>query len=48
MFMRQVKKNKNAWSEDYISGLFLGHPRLLVGARIFATIVYDTTGENTP
>jgi phosphatidylglycerol:prolipoprotein diacylglycerol transferase len=46
LFMRQVKENKPAWSEDDVSGLFfwaiLG---LLVGARIFATIVYDTTGE---
>ena len=46
LFMRQAKDRKPAWSEDDISGLFfwaiLG---LLVGARVFATIVYDTTGE---
>lgn len=45
LFMRQVKERKPAWSEDDISGLFfwaiLG---LLLGARIFATIVYDTSG----
>ncbi len=45
LFIRQVKERKLAWSEDLISGLFfwciLG---LLLGARIFATIVYDTSG----
>ena len=45
LFTRQVKEQKPSWSEDDISGLFfwaiLG---LLVGARVFATIVYDTSG----
>ena len=45
LFMAQVKERKLAWSEDDVSGLFfwtiLG---LLVGARVFATIVYDTSG----
>ncbi len=45
LFMRQVKERRLRWSEDDISGLFfwaiLG---LLIGARIFATIVYDTSG----
>ncbi|MFA6508383.1 MAG: prolipoprotein diacylglyceryl transferase, partial [Treponemataceae bacterium] len=45
VFMIQVKERKPAWTEDDVSGLFfwaiLG---LLVGARVFATIVYDTSG----
>jgi len=45
LFMRQVRERKLGWSEDHISGLFfwaiLG---LLIGARVFATIVYDTSG----
>lgn len=45
LFMRQVRERKLSWTEDNISGLFfwaiLG---LLLGARIFATIVYDTSG----
>jgi len=45
LFMAQVKERRLRWSEDHVSGLFfwaiLG---LLVGARVFATVVYDTTG----
>ncbi len=45
MFKLQVKRRKLDWDEDLISGLFfsaiLG---LLLGARIFAVFVYDTSG----
>ena len=45
LFMRQVKGRSLKLDEDTLSGLFfwtiLG---LLIGARVFATIVYDTSG----
>jgi len=45
LFVRQTKEQKLSWSEDEITGFFfwviLG---LLIGARIFATLVYDTSG----
>lgn len=45
LFMRQVRERRLSWTEDDVSGLFfwtiLG---LLIGARVFATIVYDTSG----
>jgi phosphatidylglycerol:prolipoprotein diacylglycerol transferase len=45
LFTRQARTRKLDWSEDDISGLFFwGILGLLVGARIFATIVYDTSG----
>ena len=45
LFTRQVKERKLAWSEDTISALFFwGILGLLLGARILATIVYDTSG----
>jgi phosphatidylglycerol:prolipoprotein diacylglycerol transferase len=45
LFTRQVKERKLDWSEDTISALFFwGILGLLLGARIFATIVYDTSG----
>lgn len=45
LFNRQVKERELGWSEDLVSGLFFwGILGLIVGARVFATIVYDTSG----
>lgn len=45
LFTRQVKERKLPWTEDQISGLFFwGILGLLIGARVLATIVYDTSG----
>lgn len=45
LFRKQIRERQLPWTDDDISGLFfyaiLG---LLIGARIFATIVYDTSG----
>ncbi|MCX7655567.1 MAG: prolipoprotein diacylglyceryl transferase [Treponemataceae bacterium] len=45
LFKRQLKERSIHVDEDSISGLFFwGILSLLVGARVFATLVYDTSG----
>ena len=45
LYRRQVKERNFPMSEDDLSGLFFwGILALLVGARLFSTIIYDTSG----
>ncbi|MBU0935523.1 MAG: prolipoprotein diacylglyceryl transferase [Spirochaetes bacterium] len=45
LFRRQVKERKLGYSEDDISNFFLvGILGLILGARLFGTLIYDTTG----
>lgn len=46
LFRKQIKDNALDWSKDEVSSLFTwGIAGLLLGARLFATLVYDRTGR---
>ncbi len=45
VFMRLVKERKLGWSAEQVQGIFFwGILGLLIGARLFGTLVYDTSG----
>lgn len=45
VFRHLVKERKLGWSDDDVQGIFFwGIVGLLVGARLFGTLVYDTSG----